>query len=142
MYSIDCATLCIKSEVMLQANQDSWLKAKAGARIPVKTINKSTHTNIFIYSIFLFGIKLELCRTAMLYVRCFPARGNTFHGIFSVDLKYVLCIVREENISTVKSSVLPRFVLKHVQIAYEGDFWSLCTVTFWQKVDFLISNTC
>ena len=115
MYSIDCATLCIKSEVMLQANQDSWLKAKAGARIPVKTINKSTHTNIFIYSIFLFGIKLELCRTAMLYVRCFPARGNTFHGIFSVDLKYVLCIVREENISTVKSSVPPRFVLKHVQ---------------------------
>ena len=26
------------------------------------------------------------------------------------------------------------------QIVYEGDFWSLCTVTFWQKVDFLISN--
>ena len=26
------------------------------------------------------------------------------------------------------------------QIAYEGDFWSLRTVTFWQKVDFLISN--
>ena len=26
------------------------------------------------------------------------------------------------------------------QIAYEGDFWSLCTVTFWKKVDFLISN--
>ena len=25
-------------------------------------------------------------------------------------------------------------------IAYEGDFWSLHTVTFWQKVDFLISN--
>ena len=100
---------------MLQGNQDSWLKAKAGARIPVKTINKSTHTNIFIYSIFLFGKKLELCRTAMLYVRCFPNRGNTFHGIFSVDLKYVLCIVREENISTVKSSVPPRFVLKHVQ---------------------------
>ena len=21
-----------------------------------------------------------------------------------------------------------------------GDFWPLCTVTFWQKVDFLISN--
>ena len=55
---------------MLQANQDSWLKAKAGARIPVKTINKSTHTNIFIYSIFLFRKKLELCRTAMLYVVC------------------------------------------------------------------------
>ena len=29
-----------------------------------------------------------------------------------------------------------------LQIAYEVDFWSLCTVTFWQKVDFLISNTC
>ena len=28
------------------------------------------------------------------------------------------------------------------QIAYEGDFWSLFTVTFWQKVDFLISNPC
>ena len=27
-------------------------------------------------------------------------------------------------------------------IAYEGNFRSLCTVTFWQKVDFLISNTC
>ena len=26
------------------------------------------------------------------------------------------------------------------QIAYEGDVWSLCTVTFWQKVDYLISN--
>ena len=26
------------------------------------------------------------------------------------------------------------------QISYEGDFWSLCTVTFSQKVDFLISN--
>ena len=26
------------------------------------------------------------------------------------------------------------------QIAYEGDFGSLCTVTFWQKVDFLISK--
>ena len=22
------------------------------------------------------------------------------------------------------------------QIAYEGDFWSLCMVTFWHKVDF------
>ena len=27
------------------------------------------------------------------------------------------------------------------QIAYEGDFRSLCTVSFWQKVTFLISNT-
>jgi hypothetical protein len=27
------------------------------------------------------------------------------------------------------------------QIAYEGDFRSLCTVTFGQKVDFLNSNT-
>ena len=70
LYSVGCATLCPKREVMLQANQDSWLKAKAGARIPVKTINKSTHTNIFIYSIFLFRKKLELCRTAMLYVVC------------------------------------------------------------------------
>ena len=26
------------------------------------------------------------------------------------------------------------------QITYEGDFRSLCTVTFWQKVDFLISK--
>ena len=26
------------------------------------------------------------------------------------------------------------------QIAYEGDFWPLCTVTFSQKVDFPISN--
>ena len=25
-------------------------------------------------------------------------------------------------------------------IAYAGDFLSLCSVTFWQKVDFLISN--
>ena len=34
-------------------------------------------------------------------------------------------------------------VLKHMQdfqIAYEGVFWALCTVTFWQKIDFLISN--
>ena len=28
------------------------------------------------------------------------------------------------------------------QIAYEGYFWSLCTVTFGQEVDFLNSNTC
>ena len=28
------------------------------------------------------------------------------------------------------------------QIAYEGDFRSLCTVNFGQKVDFLNSNTC
>ena len=28
------------------------------------------------------------------------------------------------------------------QIAYEGDFRSLCAVTFQQKVDFLISNAC
>ena len=28
------------------------------------------------------------------------------------------------------------------EIAYEGDFWSLCAVTFWQKFDFLISNGC
>ena len=27
-----------------------------------------------------------------------------------------------------------------LKIAYEGDFLSLCTVIFWQKVDFLISN--
>ena len=27
------------------------------------------------------------------------------------------------------------------QIAYEGDFLSLCTVIFWQKVDFLFSNS-
>ena len=26
------------------------------------------------------------------------------------------------------------------QIAYEGDFLSLCTLSFWQKVYFLISN--
>ena len=26
------------------------------------------------------------------------------------------------------------------QIAYEGDFWSLCTVTFWQKIHLLIGN--
>jgi hypothetical protein len=25
-------------------------------------------------------------------------------------------------------------------IAYKGDFLSLCTVLFWQKADFLISN--
>ena len=33
-----------------------------------------------------------------------------------------------------------RFCLEAHQIAYEGNFWSLCTVTFWQKVDFLIIN--
>ena len=27
------------------------------------------------------------------------------------------------------------------QIAYEGDFWCLCTVAFWLKVYLLISNT-
>ena len=26
------------------------------------------------------------------------------------------------------------------QITYDGDFWFLCTVTFWQKFDFLIST--
>ena len=29
----------------------------------------------------------------------------------------------------------------HLQIAYEGEMGRLCTVTFWGKVDFLISNT-
>ena len=27
-----------------------------------------------------------------------------------------------------------------VQIAYEGDFLSLCAVTYYQEIDFLISN--
>ena len=35
-----------------------------------------------------------------------------------------------------------RFCLEAHQIAYEGNFWSLCTVTFLRKVDFLISTTC
>ena len=37
--------------------------------------------------------------------------------------------------------VLFRSTHKLFQISYEWDFGSLCTVTFWQKVDFLISNT-
>ena len=43
-----------------------------------------------------------------------------------------------KTLDTVKLRVLTRLVLK--QIAYEGDFRSLFTVTFSQKVDFLIIN--
>ena len=40
-----------------------------------------------------------------------------------------------------KSSRNPlRSTYRLFQIAYEGNFWSLCTVTFWKKDDFLISN--
>ena len=44
---------------------------------------------------------------------------------------------------TVKSRVLTRLfrsTSRLFQITYEGDFWSLCTVTFWQKIESLISN--
>ena len=41
------------------------------------------------------------------------------------------------NANTVKSQVL---TCRLFQIACEGDFQSLCTVTFWQKIDFLNSN--
>jgi hypothetical protein len=40
------------------------------------------------------------------------------------------------------TSVLFRSTCRLFQIANEGDFRFLCTVTFWQKVDFLISNVC
>ena len=30
----------------------------------------------------------------------------------------------------------------HLQIAHEKEIGRFCTVTFWGKVDFLISNTC
>ena len=39
------------------------------------------------------------------------------------------------NTCTVLSRVLAHLVLKH-KMAYEGDSWPLCTLTFWQKVDF------
>ena len=43
-------------------------------------------------------------------------------------------------IASSNMSRLEAHVLRLFQIAYEGDFWSLCTVTFGKKVDFLISN--
>ena len=46
----------------------------------------------------------------------------------------------QKKVSTLKLRVLTCLVL--FQIAYEGDFWSLCTVTFWLYVDFLISTVC
>ena len=44
-----------------------------------------------------------------------------------------------QNLSTVYT-VKFRSTCRLFQIAYEGNFWSLCIVTLWQKVDFLISN--
>ena len=123
---------------MLQANQDSWLKAKAGARIPVKTINKSTHTNIFIYSIFLFGIKLELCRTAILYVCCFPARGNTFLGIFSLTLCAMYCKGREYKYRKVECTTpfLFEACAGLFRLSMKGEIRWLFIVTFSEKLDF------
>ena len=49
-------------------------------------------------------------------------------------------------LDTEKSRVLAPGLEAHVGffrlLTYEGDFRSLCSVTFWQKVDFLNSNTC
>ena len=49
--------------------------------------------------------------------------------------------ILSKNYDTVKLRVLTRSsTYRLFQIAYEGYSWSLCTVTFWQKVYFLISN--
>ena len=50
--------------------------------------------------------------------------------------------ISKQNSNTIKSGVLAPLLLKHMQIAYDGKIWPLCFVTFWQKVDFLISNEC
>ena len=55
-----------------------------------------------------------------------------------LSARYIYINEDSKTLDTVKLRVLTRLVLK--QIAYEGDFRSLCTVTFSQKVDFLIIN--
>ena len=55
-------------------------------------------------------------------------------------LKYFQRLLLFRNSSTVKASLNYCSHQRLFHIAYEGDFWSLCSVTFWQKVNFLISN--
>ena len=60
-----------------------------------------------------------------------PLTLQTCSLIFLKNLKY--CKVKSSNTSCLEAND------GFLQIAYEGDFRSLCTVTLWQKVDFLIS---
>ena len=56
--------------------------------------------------------------------------------MFTVDIwgksQRMYCKVSSSNTSRLEAHA------GFFQIAYEGDFQYLCTVTFWQKVDFLI----
>ena len=68
--------------------------------------------------------------------RAFPYLRCSFSSvteISSIELEYR---------KVASSNTSPLRTCRLFQIAYEGDFWSLCTVTFGQKVDFLNSNTC
>ena len=56
------------------------------------------------------------------------SKNLLWHDFFDTD-----CKVSSSNTSRLEAHDV-------FQIAYEGDFRSLYTVTFWQKVDFLISN--
>ena len=63
-----------------------------------------------------------------------PTRTHSISGLTSRVLKY--CKVASSNTSSLEANA------GFFQIAYEGDSRSLYIVTFWQKVDFLISNAC
>ena len=49
-------------------------------------------------------------------------------------------IVKVQFLAFRKVASCNTFRFRLLEISYEGDFLSLCNVTFWQKVDFLISN--
>ena len=56
--------------------------------------------------------------------------------ILSLDhLQFINCKIASSNTFRLEAHAGIFWLLK-----YEGHFWSLCTVTVWQKVDFLISN--
>ena len=65
-------------------------------------------------------------------------------GIIDPDKLELLGNYFSPNVETLQKDVNANMKNQPVgiffQIAYEEDFGSLCTVTFWQKVDFLISN--
>ena len=54
------------------------------------------------------------------------------------------CMVASSSLSCIEAHAglfrLPKAPYSIFKIAYEGDFRSLFSVTFWQKVYFLISN--
>ena len=71
--------------------------------------------------------------------------SEEFQQPFSIISEFVCCgFYMKKNIpySREQKHVSVSDMSQPFQIAYEGDFRSLCTMTFGQKVDFLNSNTC